>query len=99
MQHNKNIIEYASSINCKSKRGRLKGLVVQARIVDYINNQKDQGLGIVKFKIAQKAGLSRNRFSKIVNNHTEMSADEFEKICKALNVSPSRFIEDPTKIE
>jgi hypothetical protein len=27
-----------------------------------------------------------------------MSADEFEKICKDLNVSPSRFIEDPTKI-
>ncbi len=65
---------------------------VQTRVAAYITN-----MGIKKCKLADKAGINLNRFSKIVNNHVEMTADEFETLCTIMEVSPTKFLDDPTK--
>jgi transcriptional regulator with XRE-family HTH domain len=66
-------------------------LVVQTKIADYIVTK-----GLKKCHVAKEAGISVNRFSQIVNNHSELKADEYERICQALQVSPVTFLEDPT---
>lgn len=65
---------------------------VQTRIAEYMKLN-----GIKKIHVANAAGISRNRFSKIINKHTKMSADEYERVCSVLGVSPSKFMIDPTK--
>lgn len=65
---------------------------VQSRLTAYIT-----GMGLKKCKLANRAGINLNRFSKIVNNHVEMTADEFETLCDVMEVSPLRFLKDPTK--
>ena len=60
---------------------------VQTRIAKYIEDNC-----LKKSKVAQKAGLKTWRFSLILNNKSQMRADEFESICKALEVSPDKFM-------
>lgn len=67
-------------------------MVVQTRIAAYLHDK-----GISCSHVAKKTGISRYRLSYIVNNHTELRADEFEKICIALEVNPSEFIQFPVK--
>lgn len=64
----------------------------QLKIAEYLDKN-----GIKKTHVAATAGIRVSRFSQIVNNHVKMRADELEAICKALNVSPTEFIEDPLK--
>ena len=67
---------------------------VEARICDYLHEK-----GIKKISVSKAAGISRNRFSKMMNQHTKMSAEEFERICLVLEVSPLKFIKDFSKTE
>lgn len=60
---------------------------VQTRIAQYIEDNC-----LKKTKVAKKAGLKTWRFSLILNNKSQMRADEFESICKALGVSPDYFM-------
>lgn len=68
-----------------------KILIVQSRIADYIKRN-----GLKKRYVAEQAGIKIDRFSLIINNHVRLRADELEKICIALGVSVSEFIEDIT---
>lgn len=60
----------------------------QTKIKEYIHDK-----GIKKRYVAEKAGIKNYRFSLILNNRSTMRADEFENICKALEVSPEKFID------
>ena len=60
---------------------------IQQRISKYIDKH-----GIKKTYVAEKAGLTFSRFSFIINNRSELKADEFAKICDALDVSPLEFM-------
>lgn len=62
-------------------------MVVQTRVAAYIDEK-----GIKKSYVAEKAGITLPRLSKILNNRTEMRADELDSICKALDVEPSKFV-------
>lgn len=64
-------------------------MVVQTKVAQYIEDK-----GIKKIRVANKAGIRLSRLSQILNNHTEMRADELDSICKALEVSPTQFIND-----
>lgn len=66
-------------------------MVVQTRVAAYIDEK-----GIKKSHVAEKAGITLPRLSKILNNHTEMRADELDSICKALDVEPSKFVPPKT---
>lgn len=56
------------------------------RIRLYIN---DNGLKI-KY-IAKKSEIDLGRFYRIIAGDSIMSADEFERICKALDIDPKYF--------
>lgn len=60
---------------------------VQKRIADYVQNH-----GIMQKFIAEKTGLSSVKVSNILNLNQMMTADEFEKFCKALGKQPGDFI-------
>lgn len=62
---------------------------VHERIRHYINTN-----GLKMNHIADKAGIELKRFYRIVNGASTMSADEFEDICKALNVEPQYFFKE-----
>lgn len=63
-------------------------MAVQLKIAEYLNDK-----GIKKKFVAEKAGIKNYRFSHIINNQTEMRVDEFERICRALEVTPEKFME------
>ena len=60
----------------------------QTKIAEYLNDK-----GIKKRYVAEKAGIKDYRFSLILHNRSTMRADEFESICRALEVSPEKFID------
>lgn len=60
---------------------------VQSRIAQYVSAN-----GIKQSFIVEKTGLSKNAISAILNLNRKMSADEYEKICKALNKAPNDFM-------
>lgn len=60
---------------------------VQARIAQYVSDN-----GIKQTFIADKTGLSKNAISAILTLNRKMSADEYEKICRALNKTPNDFM-------
>lgn len=60
---------------------------VQARIAQYVSEN-----GIKQTFIADKTGLSKNAISAILTLNRKMSADEYEKICRALNKTPNDFM-------
>ena len=67
---------------------------VQARVAEYIQDQ-----GLKKYKVSELSGIKLSRLSKLLNCKTDMRADELQKICKALKVSPSKFIDAKKKNE
>lgn len=57
------------------------------RIRNYIEKN-----GVMLNFVAERSGIQKQRFYRIMNGKSEMSADEFEMICKkGLDVSPSIF--------
>jgi len=60
---------------------------VQERVSEYVLNN-----GIKQSFIVEKTGLNKDVISAILNKRRKMSADEFEKICKALNKTPNDFM-------
>jgi len=67
-------------------------LHVQSKVAEYITDR-----GLKKSRVAELSGIRISRLSLILNNHTEMRADEFANICSALEVSPTKFIPAPKK--
>lgn len=63
-------------------------MVVQGRVAQYI-----KAMGIKQSMIAKKTGLTDNMVSDILNGKRKMSADEFVRICKALEKNPNDFME------
>ena len=60
---------------------------VQSRIAEYVSAN-----GIKQSFIVEKTGLNKNVISAILNLDRKMSADEYEKICRALNKTPNDFM-------
>lgn len=61
---------------------------VQTRVAEYVRR-----LGIKQAEISRKTGISQKRVSGIMNCSLKMSADEYEKICKAIEKEPNDFME------
>lgn len=74
-------------IKARIKRKEIDNLKVQARIADYVNAR-----GIKRSFIAEKTGIALSRVSAILNNNTELRADELEDICNALGADPNSFV-------
>lgn len=72
----------------EQKREEVNRLAVQLKIAEYLNEN-----GIKKKFVAEKAGIKNYRFSHIIHNQTEMKVDEFERICRALGVTPEKFMD------
>lgn len=62
---------------------------VHERIRHYIDDK-----GLKMNHVAEKANVELKRFYRIVNGASTMSADEFEAICKALDVEPQNFFKE-----
>ncbi len=76
------------SILSEQKREEVNRLAVQVKIAEYLHEN-----GIKKKFVAEKAGIKNYRFSHIIHNQTEMKVDEFERICRALGVTPEKFMD------
>ena len=63
-------------------------MVVQSRVAEYINR-----IGIKQAAICRKTGINPKRMSGILTGALKMTADEYEKICKAIEMSPNDFME------
>lgn len=55
-------------------------------IKDYINEK-----GLIQTRIAERAGIKRSRFNEILNGKRPMDADEYFRICDALEVEVDTF--------
>lgn len=53
--------------------------------------------GIKGTVIAEKAGISQQQMSAILNNRLQLKADVFFRICEALEVPPEMFAPDSNK--
>lgn len=62
-------------------------LKIPRRIQGYINN-----LGLKQRVIAQKSGYTEKQFSAMMTGRKRISAEDIERICLALDVSPAEFI-------
>lgn len=60
---------------------------VQNRISEYIRNA-----GIKQSVICKKTGIRTDTMSAIMTSRRKMTADEFEKICIALDKEPNDFM-------
>lgn len=49
--------------------------------------QKIDSLGLKQTYVAEKAGITADTLSKMLNGSRKIQADEFLALCKALNVS------------
>lgn len=58
------------------------------RLKLYINRN-----GLKQKNIAEKSGLTENQFSMILNGKRNVSADELEIICNAMNANPNDIYE------
>lgn len=61
---------------------------VQRRIAEYIKD-----MGIKQVKICDKTGITTKRMSGLLTCTLKMTADEYEKICKAIGKCPNDFME------
>lgn len=61
---------------------------VQTRVFNYIRD-----MGIKQITICEKTGISIDKMSAMYRNVTRMTADDFEKICKAIQKDPNDFME------
>ena len=59
-------------------------------IAEYIKQQ-----GIKQSFVCEKTGLTTQCISSILNGKRKLDIEEYEKICKALNVSYSFFFDAP----
>lgn len=50
--------------------------------------------GLKQTFVAEKAGLTADNLSKILNGNRRLMADEFLKICSALSLDPKEFQEE-----
>ena len=62
-------------------------MVVQTRVAEYIRN-----MGIKQTAICEKTGISVSALSAMLTNRRKMTADEFEKICIAIEKEPNDFM-------
>lgn len=63
-------------------------MVVQTRIAEYIKR-----MGITQAAICRKTGMKPKRVSVILTLKGKMTADEYEKICRAIEKTPNDFME------
>lgn len=66
--------------------------MVAEKISNYMRER-----GIKGTVIAQKAGITQQQMSAILNQKMQLKADVFFRICDALEVSPEIFAPDSTK--
>ena len=66
--------------------------MVAEKISNYMRER-----GIKGTVIAQKAGITQQQMSAILNQKMQLKADVFFRICEALEVSPEMFAPDSTK--
>lgn len=62
-------------------------MVVQSRVAEYIKR-----IGIKQAAICQKTGINPKRMSGILTCSLKMTADEYEKICRAIEKEPNDFM-------
>jgi len=62
-------------------------VVVQSRVAEYVKR-----LGIKQAAICAKTGINPKRMSGILTCKLKMTADEYEKICRAIEVQPNEFM-------
>lgn len=62
-------------------------MVVQSRVAEYIKR-----IGIKQAAICQKTGIKAKRMSGILTCSLKMTADEYEKICRAIEKEPNDFM-------
>jgi Helix-turn-helix. len=62
-------------------------LKIPRRIRGYINN-----IGLKQRVVAQRSGYTEKQFSAMMTGRKKITAVDIERICLALNVSPSEFI-------
>ena len=62
-------------------------MVVQSRLSEYIRN-----MGIKQTAICNKTGINKDALCAILAGRRKMSADEFEKICMAIQKQPNDFM-------
>jgi hypothetical protein len=67
-------------------------LNVESRVATFISEK-----GLKRCAVANRAGIKPARFNLILNLKTEMTADEFESTCTALEVPPDKFLIYPKK--
>ena len=60
---------------------------VQNRVADYIRN-----MGIKQSVLCEKTGIRSDAMSAMLTKKRKMTADEFEKICIALEKTPNDFM-------
>lgn len=63
-------------------------MVVQRRVAEYIRH-----IGITQAAICRKTGITPKRMSIILTCNSKMTADEYEKICRAIEKEPNDFME------
>lgn len=61
---------------------------VQRRLFSYVRE-----MGIRQKAICDKTGITIDRMSALFREKTQMTADEYEKVCKAIQKSPNDFME------
>lgn len=64
-------------------------MFIHERIRQYI---KDNGM-LLNF-VADKSGIDKKKFYRLVNGKTEMNLDEYERICSGLGVDPAYFFKE-----
>lgn len=80
------ILQKVSNSDTTTKGGRF--MVVQTRLAAYIKEN-----GIKQIWISQRSGISESRLSVILTRRGKMTADEYEKIVRAIGKSPNDFME------
>lgn len=62
-------------------------MTVQSRISAYMKR-----MGISQASVCEKTGIRTDAMSAMLNGKRKMTADEFEKICFAIEKTPNDFI-------
>lgn len=63
---------------------------INEKIKEYINTN-----GYIMKVVANRSGIERQRFYRIINGHSAMTVDDYEKICRfGLEVDPSIFFKN-----
>ena len=65
----------------------MNNIKIPKRIKDYINNE-----GLKQRVVAQRSGYTEKQFSLMMTGKKVITAVDIERICLALDASPSEFI-------